>query len=274
MKSINGIYWNETKIPDRLILKNKQKFNISYLLSKIFLEKNYTDNEIFNSINKTYHQKISYQNKDFIIAADYVIECLNNNNKILIFGDYDVDGYSSTYLLYDYLSNLKIDCDYFIPDRFNDGYGPNKKLLNKILKKNRYSLVIFVDCGSNSFEEIEYLESKKIKTIIIDHHQIFKYKNYKNTEIINPLKTYNQNNFKYLCATSLVYFFLVYLKNLVSKNIKFDFNKYLFFSAIATICDQMPLRELNKSIVNQGIQFNNLKHFKNFNKLLNTKKKN
>ena len=57
------------------------------------------------------------------------------NNKILIFGDYDVDGYSSTYLLYDFLKKFKFNCNYYIPDRFKDGYGPNKKLTKKLLKK-------------------------------------------------------------------------------------------------------------------------------------------
>ena len=76
MKSFNGINWNLNNIPDRLILKNKQKFDISYLLSKIFLDKKYTDEEIYSSVNKLQKKKISYQNKDFINACNFIIECI------------------------------------------------------------------------------------------------------------------------------------------------------------------------------------------------------
>ena len=71
--------------------------------------------------------------------------------------------------------NLNVDFDHYIPDRFVDGYGPNNTLLEKLLKNNNYSLIIFVDCGTNSVDEINYLEKKGLKTIIIDHHQIHQY---------------------------------------------------------------------------------------------------
>ena len=132
MKSINGINWKSNNIPERLILKKKQSFNISYLLSKIFLDKKYSDEEIYNSINNNHGKKLIYHNQDFEYASNFVIDCIKNNKRILIFGDYDVDGYSSTYLLYDFFGNFKVNCDYYVPDRFSDGYGPNKLLLKLI----------------------------------------------------------------------------------------------------------------------------------------------
>ena len=158
MKSINGINWKTNNIPERLILKNKQNFKISYLLSKIFIDKNYTDEEIYNSINKLKNYEFNYQNKDFSAAGKFILDCFKNKKKILIFGDYDVDGYSSTYLLYDYFSKLRINCDCYA-ERLTDGYGPNIKLLKKLINKNNYNLVIFVDCASNSIEEINFLKT-------------------------------------------------------------------------------------------------------------------
>ena len=273
MKSINGIDWKDNKIPERYILKNKQNYDISYLLSKIFLEKNYTEEEINNSIYKNYNQEISFKNQDLIHAANFLIECINNKGKVLIFGDYDVDGYLSTYLLFDYFTNLKIDCDYYIPDRFLDGYGPNIPLLKKLLNKKNFDLIIFVDCGTNSFDEINYLESQGIKTIIIDHHQIHEHKNFKKSIIINPLKNKSLKKYSLFCATTLVYFFIKYLFNIINAKKKIDLNKYLFFSAIATICDQMPLRDLNKLIVING--FNNFNIYKsnNLKKLIKINRK-
>lgn len=273
MKSVSGMTWKIESIPERLILKKQQDFNISFLLSKILLEKKYSNEEIHNSLNKEKLYYTTYHNEDFVTAANFFKECLKYNKKILIFGDYDVDGYSSTYLLYDFISNLNIQCDFYIPDRFKDGYGPNKNLLNELIGKNKYSLVFFVDCASNSFEEISYLEKNGLKTIIIDHHQIYKKNNYKNTIIINPLKTFSKNESSFFCATTLVYFFIIYLNNNLKKKIQIDHNKYLFFSAIATICDQMPLRGMNRKIVKQGLNYFDISKFPNLSIILKLKNK-
>ena len=273
MKSVNGIIWKENNIPERLILKNKQKFNISYLLSKIFLDKKYTDEEIHNSIYQIKEKEIIYKNQDFEDASKFISDCYKNKKKILIFGDYDVDGYSSVYLLYDYLTNLNISCNFFIPNRLLDGYGPNKLLLEKLINNNNYDLIIFVDCGSNSLEEINYLENNGLKIIIIDHHQIHKQKRFKQTVLINPLKNLSDKQYFIFCATTLVYLFIKYLIKNLKINKKIDLNKYLFFSAIATICDQMPLRSFNKSIVINGLNNFKLNNFKNLNNLLNLKSK-
>ncbi len=273
MISINGINWKENNIPDRLILKYKQNYNISYLLSKIFLDKNYTDEEIYNSIYQDVKYDIHYESKDFEYAFLLLNENLNKKKKILIFGDYDVDGYSSTYLLYDYFKKKNIDCDYYIPDRILDGYGPNKSLLKKLIKRSNYGLIIFVDCGSNSNDEIDYLESIGLSVIIIDHHQIHEIKKFKKSVIINPLKNSLLKDHTFFCATSLVYFFIKYLeKNYKIKNFS-DLNKYLFFAAIATICDQMPLRFINKKIVKVAFHRFKLNNFVNLKKLINVNHK-
>ena len=270
MKSINETEWRINNIPERLILKKKQDLNISFLLSKIFIDKKYSDEEIHNSINKNQKNEISYTNNDFVSAGRFIKDCYINKKKILIFGDYDVDGYSSTFLIYDYLTNINLECDYYIPDRFIDGYGPNKLLLKKLIHKKNYGLIIFLDCASNSIEEILYLEKCGLKNIIIDHHQIYEQKTFNNTIIINPQKELPLNIYSKFCATTLSYFFLKYLENSFKfkKNINFD--KYLFLSAIATICDQMPLRNHNKVIVENGLKNFNINKFYNIKKLINT----
>ncbi len=83
MKSINGINWKVSNIPERKILKNKQNFNISYLLSKVFLDKEYTEEEIHNSIHKTHQIELIYRNKDFENASDFISKSLINKKKYL-----------------------------------------------------------------------------------------------------------------------------------------------------------------------------------------------
>ena len=273
MKSISGMTWKMKSIPERLIHKKRQDLNTNYLLSKIFLDNKYSNEEIHNSLNKEQVGRISYIDADFGDACEIFLNCIKYKKKILIFGDYDVDGYSSTYLLYDFITSLKIQCDFYIPDRFKDGYGPNINLIKKIVDKNIYSLVFFVDCASNSSEEVNKLEKNGIKTIVIDHHQIYKNTDYKNTVIINPLKYYSKNQFSYLCATTLVFFFINYVNNKLKKKIVVNYNKYLFLSTVATICDQMPLRNLNRVIVKKGLKNYDSNKFLVFKKLLKLKNK-
>ena len=170
--------------------------------------------------------------------------------------------------MYDYFKNQNIDCNYYIPDRLIDGYGPNKLLLKKLIKNNNYGLIIFVDCGTNSINEIKYLEYKGLSVIVIDHHQIHDHKKFKKSIIINPLKNSLFKDSNLFCATSLVYFFIKYLIKILKTKKKIDLNKYLFFVAIATICDQMPLRRLNKSIVINGLQNFSWNNFINLKKLI------
>ena len=248
MKGFSGMTWKIQSIPERLIQKKQQDYNISYLLSKIFLQREFSNEEILN-------------------------ECIKKKGKILIFGDYDVDGYSSTFLLYDYIQSLNIKCDFYIPDRFKDGYGPNKELLIKLFNKKKYNLVFFVDCGSNSSKELNILSKKGVNTIVIDHHQIYEKNNNNNVIIINPLKNFHNTKYSIFCATTLVYFFIKYVNLNFHKNISFDDNKYLFFATLATICDQMSLRNLNRVIVNQGLSNFNISNHINLKNILKLKNK-
>lgn len=93
-----------------------------------------------------------------------------NHEKVLIYGDYDVDGVTSTTLMINLLSSLNIDYDYYIPKRNQDGYGPNLERYQKLLKQAPYSLFITVDNGITGVKEIAYLNSKHVDCIVIDHH--------------------------------------------------------------------------------------------------------
>ena len=129
-------------------------------------------------------------------------------------------------------------------DRINDVYGPSVKLFKKIVQKNP-KLIIIVDCGSNSNEAINFLNENKVNSLIIDHHQINKpYP--KANSIINPKKDNGYIEYDYFCATTLTYFFLDLLTNKIKTN--FILKDYLIFVLLATVCDVMPLRYINRLI--------------------------
>tara|TARA_B100001057_G_scaffold493117_1_gene586949 strand:+ start:2270 stop:3973 length:1704 start_codon:yes stop_codon:yes gene_type:complete len=244
MLSVSGNYWEEVSISNRILEKVKNERNLSDILSKLIVSRGFTNEEIesVNNSNQLFNPFLRY--KDFEQTNTTLDFSIKNNEKILIIGDYDVDGCVSTSLFVNFFKKIKIKHNYFIPNRFKDGYGVTKKLIKNLIKE-KPDLIIMLDCGSNSFETIEYIRLNKIKSIIIDHHEI--YKPYpKANNILNPKKECIYSNFNYLCTASLTYFFLdQFIKK---KKLKISFEKNLIYVLLATICDVMPLREINRSI--------------------------
>jgi single-stranded-DNA-specific exonuclease len=187
--------------------------------------------------------------KSFLIF----IKAINNNENICILGDYDVDGACATSLLVRYFKHINQKHFFYIPDRTEDGYGASKKLFQKLILK-KPKLIIMVDCGSTSNEAIDYLNNHNIKSIIIDHHEINKpYP--KSNVIINPKKEFINKENSFLCATALTYFFVEIIIQKTKSN--FKISNFLIYVLLATICDVMPLRKINKIIAQNTI--NNFK---------------
>jgi single-stranded-DNA-specific exonuclease len=255
MISVSEKKWIERKVNLNSVEKIKQDFNFNDILSKLIVLRNYDFIEINNIINNLKIINIFKNDKDFNLASKILINSITLNEKICILGDYDVDGSSATSLLVRYFNHINQDHFFYIPDRVKDGYGASKKLFQKIILQ-KPKLVIMVDCGSNSNEAIDYLNKNKIKSIIIDHHDINKpYP--KSNAIINPKKNVNNKEQQYLCATSLTYFFIDIL--IQKKNSDFRLSNFLIYVLMATICDVMPLRKINKIIATNVINDFNIK---------------
>jgi single-stranded-DNA-specific exonuclease len=252
MISVSGKKWEQKKINQNLVDKLRQNFDFSDILARLIISRKFDDKEIATINTDLNLNNVFLNNKDFSQSIKLVINCINNNEKICILGDYDVDGSAATSLFVKFLESINHSFFYYIPDREKDGYGATKKLFQKlILEKPR--LIIMVDCGSTSNEAIDFLNENEIKSLIIDHHEInnpFP----KANSIINPKKDNGYKEYDYLCATSLSYFFL----DLLIKEVKSEINisDYLIYVLLATVCDVMPLRRLNRLIA-----LNALKNF-------------
>ena len=187
MKSVSGKNWEEININDRLIEKIKIEHNLSIIQSKILVSRYFSETEIYSIKNDINFTNPFFENKDFLIGCELLKNKILKKNNILIIGDYDVDGCVSTSLIINFLKKININCNYYIPDRFKDGYGTSKKLIKVLIKKFNPKLIIFLDCGSSSHQELDYIKKLKISSIIIDHHNIEKpYP--KSDVIINPKK--------------------------------------------------------------------------------------
>ena len=244
MISVSGKNWAQKKYNKNLIQKIKQDNNFSEILSKLIISRKFDENEIYSIENNLDIPNIFEKNVDYVKSTALLIDVINKKEKICILGDYDVDGSAATALLVKFFESLNQPYFYYIPDRIRDGYGASKKLFAKLILR-KPKLVIMVDCGSNSIDAIDFLNKNNIKSLIIDHHEISKpYPN--SNAIINPKKNDGYLEYDYLCATTLTFFFL----KILSKKIKckININDYSIYVVLATVCDVMPMRKLNRLI--------------------------
>ena len=184
-------------------------------------------------------------------GIETIADCLKHNKIIGIVGDYDVDGSSATALLINYFKQIGINFIYHIPNRFTEGYGVSPIVLEKIIKADVF---ITVDNGTTAYEAIDFIKNKGKKMIILDHHHL--QNPIEIDAFINPHR--QPNGFEILCATGLVFIFLVelnkylYENKLIQENINV-FN-YIDMAAVATVCDVMPLVGINRPMVALGIK--------------------
>ena len=270
MISISSKNWEQTKINQNSIDKIKQDHNFSNILSRLIITRNLDEDEIASINNSLKFNNVFANNNDFKKSINLLISSIDNNEKICVLGDYDVDGSASTSLFIRFFESINHPFFYYIPDREKDGYGATKKLFKKLVLKQP-KLIIMVDCGSTSNEAINFLNDAKIKSLIIDHHEINK-PFPKANSIINPKKNNGYIKYDYLCATTLVYFFLDLLIKKIKCKIKIS--DYLIYVLLATVCDVMPLRKLNRLIALDALENFDITKNKAFNTLftLNNKK--
>jgi len=263
MISVSGKQWKQKKNNKNLIEKLKQDYDFSEILSKLIISRKFDNDEINTIDNNLKINNVFLKNEDFKKSIKLVTNLINNKENICILGDYDVDGSSATALFVRFFKSINHPFFYYIPDREKDGYGASKKLFQKLILK-KPKLIIMVDCGSTSNEAVAFLNDNNVKSLIIDHHEINKpYP--KANAIINPKKDNGYIEYNYFCATTLVYFFLDLLtQNIISK---IKMSDYLIYVLLATVCDVMPIRKLNRLIaittlknfdINKNIAFNTL----------------
>ena len=233
------------------ILENE--VNYEYIFNK---EKNkkldYIVKEILENRNLSLEDDFSFDPfdlKDIDIAYERIMKAIEKNEKIYIYGDYDVDGITSVSLLYLSLSELGANVNYYIPLR-DEGYGLNKEAI-QTLKNDGANLVISVDCGINSVEEIDLANELELDFIITDHHEITGNLP-KAMAVINPKRNENIYSFKYLAGvgTAFMLVYAIYKK----QNKMNDLNKYLDIVAIGTVADIVPLVSDNRKFVRRGLK--------------------
>tara|TARA_B110001452_G_scaffold257847_1_gene252420 strand:- start:460 stop:2238 length:1779 start_codon:yes stop_codon:yes gene_type:complete len=247
----------------------KENFYLDEVTSKLIAIKKINKEDIKNFLEPSIKNILPNPNilKDMEKTSTRTVQSILKKDKIGIFGDYDVDGASSTALLGRYFNEINQSFEIYIPDRKKEGYGPSINGFDYLINKD-VKLIFTVDCGTLSFQPIDYASKKKIDVLVIDHHQ-------SETQlpcayaIINPNRFDDNSKLNYLCASGVCFMFLISLNRELRKLNWFDKNKikepnlmdYLDLVSLGTICDVVPLVGLNRAIVKQGLKV--LKNKKN-----------
>ena len=257
-QSVSGASWiAPKKAKENLKDLFKQEFDLTEAMSELLVNRNFNIEELSNFFDP----KIKNLMPDPLVLKDMdktinrLLKAILDKETIGIFGDYDVDGACSSAIIYSYLIKLGCKVEVHIPDRFTEGYGPNTQALMK-LKEQGCNLIITVDCGITAFEPLKKANEENIDIIIIDHH-ITEPNLPEAYSIINPNRFDEESKLGYLSAAGVCFLTLVALdRKLRENNIKsnVDLKLYLDLVALATICDVVPLRFLNRAFVSTGLK--------------------
>lgn len=214
------------------------------------------EKEIEKFLNPNYERDLHdpFLMKDMDKAVERILRAIKDNEKIVVYGDYDADGVCSSAVFHDFFK--KIDFNNFhihIPDRHLDGYGLNSSAIKEFSEK-KINLVITLDCGISDYDEIEQLNETGIDTVIIDHHLIPE-KTPNAYAVVDSKQEGDNYPFKYLCGAGVAFKVIQALIQRGGFNITSGWEKWLLdLVALATIADMVPLIDENRLLVYYGLR--------------------
>lgn len=242
-----------------------EKYKISQLLCKLMVNRDIIDENIINSyINPVYKYLHSPKTmKDVVIAVDIIKRKIQENKKIRIIGDYDVDGIISVFILYTALKKCGANVDYEIPDRIKDGYGINENIV-KVAYDEGVDTIITCDNGISAIDQIQYAKDLGLTVIVTDHHDVpfieedgvRIFLSSQADAIINPKQIECEYKFKSICGAGVAFKLMEALYEEIGMD-KEECYKLIEFVAIATVCDVVDLIDENRIFVKNGLEMLN-----------------
>ena len=258
--SLEGKKWLAHKVASRLALAMAQRLQLPELVTRVMAARGVTLDDAKEFLNPTLRDHLPDPSNfiDMDRAAERIAVAIMRNEVIGIFGDYDVDGATSSALLKRFIGKLGGRTIVYIPDRIKEGYGPNATALLKMANEGA-SLVLTVDCGTAAFAPLEAAHEAGLDIIVIDHHAV-EPKLPVALAIINPNRMDDESGQGHLAAVGVV-FLLVIAVNRVLRQKGFynasaepDLMVWLDLVALGTVCDVVPLVGINRALVKQGLK--------------------
>jgi len=228
----------------------------SILVNRHILSAEHASNFFHTSLN---HLSPPFSIKDMDAAVDRIISAILRKEKILIFGDYDVDGITATTLFLKFFRRIGARVSYYIPHRITEGFGLKKHHISDVALPNAINLIITVDCGSDSHDAVAAAKDAGIDIIITDHHMVSGTVP-RAVAVVNPKRDLDPSGFGDLAGVGVAFYLLVCLrkklrdadfwKHRKEPNLK----KYLDLVALGTLADMVPLTRENRILTKTGVK--------------------
>lgn len=255
--------WTYTKIPGDEVKDLSRRAGLSTIMAELVLRREIRSVE---EAERFLHPKLSELGDPFSLcqlrpSAERLRQAIAAREEIVVLGDYDVDGVTSTALLVSVLRRFGLNPRFVVPRRSEDGYGLSRSAIDRALEQGIPALFIALDCGTNSHDEVAYLRGKGVEVIIIDHHRSREGLPAKDCLLINP-HAHDQPGdeaWRNLCTVGLVFKLMHGLiKLLRSENhpvaFRIKLRDYLDLVAMGTVADLVPLREENRVLAKHGLR--------------------
>ena len=244
--------WQIYEIDVDKVEELKEKYKLNDLLATILVNRGITSKEKIRQFLEPTRQDFynPYLMKDMEIAVERIVKAIENQEKVIIYGDYDVDGITSTTVLKKFLKDLGLEVSYYIPNRLNEGYGLNNTAIEKIVNEG-YSLMITVDCGISAIEEIDYANSLGLETIVTDHHEPGEVLP-KALAVVDNKRKDSTYPFRDLAGVGVA-FKLCQAIGMKLELKEETYLKYLDIVCVGTISDIVPLVDENRVITKLGL---------------------
>lgn len=242
----NWLYEPPTEYINETLIK---KYQLTPIIKKLLESKSITDDESIKALlDETIINHDPWLLSDMEKAVTRINEAIDKNERILVYGDYDADGVTSTTILVNTLQTLGAEVGWYIPNRFSEGYGPNELAFRNAYDEG-VSLIITVDNGIQGHKEIEMIQKLGVDVIVTDHHEIGRTLP-EAYAIVHPMHPEYEYPFHFLCGAGVAY----KLSQVLLDNPP---NYFVSLAAIGTIADLVSMTDENRSIVKQGLSFLN-----------------
>ncbi len=248
--------WRKKDIDEEVFKIVYKKHKKSRLISTLIANRIDSKREIEKFLDPKISDLYSpFDIPDMDKAVNRIIKAIKDKESVLIYGDYDVDGMTSTTILFKFLVSQGLKPKYYIPNKIDEGYGFSIDAIDEILeenKKDKINLIITVDCGSTSIEEVEYVKKHGIDVVITDHHEVPD-KMPKAIAVVNPKRKGSKIKFTELAGVGVSFKLLMGIAEKLNLD-EDSYIKYLDLVAMGTISDIVPMLSENRIIAKHGLE--------------------
>lgn len=242
------------KIKPAAVRAAAEENNVPPMIASVLLNRGIAPSDFASFLSKSKRNiKNPMTMLDMDKAAERIKTAVENKEKMVIYGDYDVDGITSTALMYDFLSSLGADVIYYIPDRKDEGYGINIMAVNKLIKEGM-KLLITVDCGITAIGEVEFAKLQGMDVVITDHHTCKERIPTAAYAVVDPKREDDDYGFDGLAGVGVAFKLMLAVVMLMGFDTGEYFDRYCDLAAIGTIADVVPLTDENRVIVDCGLK--------------------